>query len=82
MPRPCCGQPVRRRRGHGDDEPLPPNPKAPGGKPMLYLGWGRRELKGKATGNTYYVSNTRRKFTVAAADVLGLVSREVIEKVD
>lgn len=80
MPKPCCGQPVRRRLGNRDDEPLPPNPRIPGGRPMLYLGWGRRDLKGKATGNVYYVNNTRRKFTAAIADVPSLKSREVIEK--
>jgi hypothetical protein len=80
MPK-CCGQPVGHRRpGHRDDEPLPPNPKIPGGKPMLYLGWGRRELKGVAIGSTYCVNNKRRKFTAAPADVPTLVSREVIKK--
>jgi hypothetical protein len=81
MPKPCCGQRSRPRRLRpADDEALPSNPKIPGGKSMLYLGWGRRNLKGKVTGKTYYVSNSRRKFTVDAADVPSIRSREVIEK--
>jgi hypothetical protein len=45
---------------------------------LFYRGWGLRNLKGKATGLTYYVSQKRRKFTVAKADVRGLLSKEVI----
>ena len=79
MPKPCCGQPARpRRREPESDEPLPRNPILRGGMRLLYLGWGRRTLTGKATGLIYYVSQKRRKFTVAAADVPGMLSREVI----
>lgn len=81
MPKPCCGQQPRpRSRKRDDDAPLPANPKIAGGTHMLYLGWGRRAIKGKTTGNTYYVSNMRRKFTAAPTDVPSIVSREVIVK--
>jgi hypothetical protein len=80
MAKGCCGQPVRPRRNERESgQPLPPNPKISGGTRLLYLGIGRRTLKTRASGNSYYVSDQRRKFSVATDDVQELLrNRDVI----
>jgi hypothetical protein len=61
-----------------DDPELPPNPKLSSGTRLLYLGRGRRQLIGRATGNRYFVSDHRRKLTVAMEDAPGLMGKDVI----
>jgi hypothetical protein len=65
----CCGQPVRRRRERRQVELLPANPKPKGGVPMIFLGSGRREVRGRASGLTYTVANHRRHLRVDPGDV-------------
>lgn len=75
----CCGHAVRRRRAERrDDLELPPNPKVSNGTRLLYLGRGRRQLIGRASGNRYFVSDHRRKLTVAVDDAPSLLGRDVI----
>ncbi|MFO7548083.1 MAG: hypothetical protein R6X29_04315 [Acidimicrobiia bacterium] len=65
----CCGQPGSRRRRRPERAPLPPNPEARGGVRMLYLGSGRREVRGAGSGLTYVVTDHRRHFKVDPEDV-------------
>ena len=63
----CCGgTPQRRSARHID--PLPPNPTVSGGVRLIYLASGDREVKGRASGLTYFVSSTRRYLTVDRDD--------------
>lgn len=69
----CCGQPASRRRRRPNPAPLPPNPKVKNGVGVLYLGSGRRELHGAASGLVYVVADHRRHFRVDRADVDAIV---------
>lgn len=65
----CCGQPSRRRSSRAKREPLPPNPTPERGVPMIFVGSGRRRVRGRASGLTYSVSGDRRHFRADEADV-------------
>ena len=71
---PCCGQPASRRRRRADLAPLPPNPNVKRGVHLLYLGTGKREVKGSASGLVYVVADHRRHFVVDPADVDALLT--------
>lgn len=75
----CCGQPTRQRRSRARSEPLPPNPKLTRGVGMIFLGSGRRDIRGRASGLTYVVADSRRHFRVDPDDVDQLLrQRDVI----
>lgn len=71
----CCGQPSSRRRARARPERLPPNPKPKGGVPMIFLGSGRREIRGPVSGSTYVVAGHRRHFSADPGDVDHLLRR-------
>ncbi|MCP4582071.1 MAG: hypothetical protein GY839_10660 [candidate division Zixibacteria bacterium] len=50
-------------------EKLPPNPKIKSGVKLIYLGNGKKLIRGKSSGLKYYVSNQRRYFKARSDDV-------------
>lgn len=66
---PCCGQPVSRRRRRAPPDPLPANPRVKDGVTLLFVGSGKREVRGPASGLTYVVAEHRRRFEADAGDV-------------
>lgn len=75
----CCGQPSSRKRTTKEpQERLPANPEIKGGVRLLYLGAGRRDLKGETTGVLYVVSDHRRSFIVHADDVRSLLRNRFV----
>jgi hypothetical protein len=73
---PCCGQNRARKWRKTVREHLPENPKVAGGIKLVYLGSGRAELIGRASGGHYHVSDHRRHFVAAPEDVDQLVRRK------
>jgi hypothetical protein len=75
----CCGQPGPRRitiKKHV--EPLPANPDVGSdGVPLLYLGVGRKELRGAET-RTYVVADHRRGFVAHSNDVRTLLRNRFV----
>ena len=70
----CCGHPghpstTRPRRAPA----MPANPKISGGVRCLFVGSGRLELTGSASGHMYYLSDHRRAFFAHADDVADLL---------
>jgi hypothetical protein len=65
----CCGQPKGRQRRRVSNEGLPPNPTVIKGVAVLYLGSGRRDVRGANSGLVYVVSDHRRHFQVDRADL-------------
>jgi len=71
----CCGQPTTRRGMRDRPERLPANPKPKGGISMIFLGSGRRDIRGQVSGNTYVVADHRRHFRADPEDVDHLLRR-------
>ena len=67
----CCGHPSGGRRARAPA--LPANPKVPGGTRLLFVGSGRAELRGDASGSLYHVSDHRRVFVVHPNDASGIL---------
>jgi hypothetical protein len=75
----CCGQPGPRRISiKKETEPLPKNPRVEGGVPLLYLGSGRKTLKGPESDLTYVVSDHRRDFVAHPDDVRTLLRNRFV----
>ena len=81
MSKGCCGQPAPRRfKLTKEGERLPPNPKLAEGVRLLFLGTGRQDLIGPESGLKYFVSETRRHFTVHPDDAVKLIKGFVIRE--
>jgi hypothetical protein len=77
----CCGQTPGRTSRRAAPEKLPDNPSVAGVR-VIYVGSGRRELKGSSSGLTYYVADHRRHFRVHPDDVKALLrSRDFLLQV-
>lgn len=68
----CCGQMTGRKSRRAAPEKLPDNPRVDGVR-VIYVGSGRRDLKGHASGLTYYVADHRRHFRVHPDDIKALL---------
>jgi hypothetical protein len=74
----CCGQPGPRIKIRKETEPLPANPDiGDEGVPLLYLGAGRKELRG-AESRTYIVADHRRGFVAHSDDVRTLLRNRFV----
>ncbi len=74
----CCGQLPGRKSRRAPPEKLPDNPRLKGVR-IVYVGSGRRDVKGAASGLTYYVADYRRHFHVHPDDAPTLLrSRDFI----
>jgi len=76
----CCGQPMGRIRRRAPPEKLPDNPRVQGVR-IIYVGSGRRDVKGASSGLTYYVADYRRHFRAHPDDAKALLrSRDFIQQ--
>jgi hypothetical protein len=74
----CCGQMPGRKSRRPTPEKLPDNPRVDGVR-IIYVGSGRRDVKGSASGLTYYLADHRRHFRAHPDDVKALLrSRDFI----
>lgn len=74
----CCGQPLGKSSRRAAPEKLPDNPRMAGVR-LVYVGAGRRDVKGPASGLTYYLADYRRHFRAHPDDVKALLrSRDFI----
>jgi hypothetical protein len=74
----CCGQISGKTSRRPAPEKLPDNPHV-AGIPVVYVGAGRRDVKGQASGLTYYVADHRRHFRAHPDDIKALLrSRDFI----
>ena len=74
----CCGQMPGRTSRRSAPEQLPDNPRLAGVR-VIYVGAGRRDVKGPVSGLTYYLADHRRHFRAHPEDVKALLrSRDFI----
>lgn len=77
----CCGPMPGRKSRRPAPEKLPDNPRVDGVK-IIYVGSGRRDVKGAASGLTYHLADYRRHFRAHPDDVTALLrSRDFILQV-
>jgi hypothetical protein len=68
----CCGQGFGKNSRRPPPEKLPDNPDVAGVR-VIYVGAGRRDVKGAASGLTYYLADHRRHFRAHPDDVKALL---------
>jgi hypothetical protein len=74
----CCGQTPGKTSRRPAPEKLPDNPLGAGVR-VIYVGAGRRDVKGPVSGLTYYLADHRRHFRAHPDDVKALLrSRDFI----
>jgi hypothetical protein len=74
----CCGNLSARKHNRAPPEKLPDNPRLDGMR-LIYLGSGRRDVKGAVSGLTYHVADHRRHFQAHPDDAKALLrSRDFI----
>lgn len=74
----CCGQTPGKRSRRAPPEKLPDNPRVEGVR-IIYVGSGRRDVKGPASGLIYHVADHRRHFRAHPDDAKALLrSRDFI----
>jgi hypothetical protein len=74
----CCGKTPGRKLNRAPAEKLPDNPRVNGVR-IIYLGSGRKDVKGAVSGLTYYVADHRRHFRADPEDAKALLrSRDFI----
>jgi hypothetical protein len=74
----CCGHPPGKTSRRAPPEKLPDNPRLQGVQ-VIYVGSGRRDVKGGASGLTYHVADHRRHFRAHPDDAKALLrSRDFI----